>query len=137
MVDVEPVEAAHPRGAILGGQSQQDEEGQTAQSEGTPAAAPQDPEPPPLRPAAAHLTGGRSETEVPLLREVTAGHLVACHLTAAQRAEQWGLLSAGQVPEAASESAPRDPTSQDPTSQDPTPQDSTPQDPTSEGRGET
>src|SRR6516165_5058764 len=63
----------------------------------------------------AHLTGGRSETEVPLLREVTAGHLVACHLTAAQRAEQWGLLSAGQVPEAASESAPRDPTSQDPT----------------------
>ena len=31
------------------------------------------------------LTGGRSETEVPPLREVTSGHLVACHLTAAQR----------------------------------------------------
>ena len=47
-----------------------------------------------------HLNGGRSETEVPELRatEVT-GHLVACHLTAAERTKQWGLLSAGQVPD--------------------------------------
>jgi len=71
----------------------------------------------------AHLTGGRSETEVPQLREVTSGHLVACHLTAAQRAEHWGLLSADQVGEAASEPAP----------QDSTPQDSTPQDTGSQG----
>jgi peptide/nickel transport system ATP-binding protein len=47
----------------------------------------------------APLTGGRSETEVPPLREVTSGHLVACHLTAAQRDRQWALLSAGKVPE--------------------------------------
>jgi peptide/nickel transport system ATP-binding protein len=32
-------------------------------------------------------TGGRSETQVPLLREVEPGHLVACHLTADQRRE--------------------------------------------------
>jgi peptide/nickel transport system ATP-binding protein len=56
-----------------------------------------------------HLTGGRSETEVPPLREVTSGHLVACHLTAAQRAEQWALLSAGKVPENAGEPASQDP----------------------------
>jgi peptide/nickel transport system ATP-binding protein len=31
------------------------------------------------------LTDGRSETEVPRLREVEAGHLVACHLTGGQR----------------------------------------------------
>jgi peptide/nickel transport system ATP-binding protein len=49
----------------------------------------------------AQLTGGRSETEVPPLREVTSGHLVACHLTAAQRDGQWALLSAGKVPEGA------------------------------------
>ena len=36
------------------------------------------------------LTDGRSETEVPPLREVDAGHLAACHLTAVQRAEQLG-----------------------------------------------
>ena len=33
----------------------------------------------------AALTGGRSETEIPLLREADPGHLVACHLTAALR----------------------------------------------------
>ena len=47
-----------------------------------------------------HLNGGRSETEVPELRATEdTGHLVACHLTAAERTKQWGLLSAGQVPE--------------------------------------
>jgi peptide/nickel transport system ATP-binding protein len=46
------------------------------------------------------LNGGRSETEVPQLREVTtSGHLVACHLTATERERQWALLSAGKVPE--------------------------------------
>jgi peptide/nickel transport system ATP-binding protein len=33
----------------------------------------------------AGLTGGRSITEMPRLREVEPGHLVACHLTAGQR----------------------------------------------------
>ena len=33
----------------------------------------------------AGLTDGRSQTEVPALREVEPGHLVACHLTADQR----------------------------------------------------
>jgi peptide/nickel transport system ATP-binding protein len=33
----------------------------------------------------AELTGGRSTAEVPRLREVEPGHLVACHLTAGQR----------------------------------------------------
>jgi peptide/nickel transport system ATP-binding protein len=37
--------------------------------------------------AYASLTGGRSQTEQPLLREVEPGHLVACHLTAEQRRE--------------------------------------------------
>jgi peptide/nickel transport system ATP-binding protein len=37
--------------------------------------------------AYASLTGGRSETEQPLLREVEPSHLVACHLTAEQREE--------------------------------------------------
>ena len=47
-----------------------------------------------------HLNGGRSETEVPQLRSTEeTGHLVACHLTAAERTKQWGLLSAGQVPD--------------------------------------
>ena len=44
-------------------------------------------------------TGGRSQTEVPPLREVTPRHLSACHLTAAQRTEFWKELSAGQVRE--------------------------------------
>ena len=64
-----------------------------------------------------HLTGGRSETDVPMLHEVTSGHLVACHLTAAQRAEQWALLSAGKVPEDAGKSASQDPLTQGPVSQ--------------------
>jgi peptide/nickel transport system ATP-binding protein len=33
----------------------------------------------------APLTNGRSETEVPILHEADPGHLVACHLSAAQR----------------------------------------------------
>jgi len=33
----------------------------------------------------AALTGGRSTAEVPMLREVEPGHMVACHLTAGQR----------------------------------------------------
>jgi peptide/nickel transport system ATP-binding protein len=33
----------------------------------------------------AAMTDGRSSTEVPPLREITPGHLVACHLTGAQR----------------------------------------------------
>jgi peptide/nickel transport system ATP-binding protein len=33
----------------------------------------------------AGMTGGRSQTEIPVLREVDPGHLVACHLTADQR----------------------------------------------------
>ena len=46
-----------------------------------------------------HLNGGRSETEVPELHETEeTGHLVACHLSAAERAKQWGLLAAGHVP---------------------------------------
>ena len=44
-------------------------------------------------------TGGRSQNEVPPLREVTPGHLSACHLTAAQRAEFWKALLAAQVGE--------------------------------------
>jgi peptide/nickel transport system ATP-binding protein len=44
-------------------------------------------------------TGGKSQSEVPPLREVTPGHLSACHLTAAQRAQFWTELSAGQVRE--------------------------------------
>ncbi|HXW44033.1 MAG TPA: ABC transporter ATP-binding protein [Streptosporangiaceae bacterium] len=33
----------------------------------------------------AGMTGGRSQTEIPILHEADPGHLVACHLTAAQR----------------------------------------------------
>ena len=47
----------------------------------------------------ASQTGGRSQKDVPPLREVTPGHLSACHLTAAQRTEFWGELSAGKVRE--------------------------------------
>ena len=54
------------------------------------------------------LNGGRSETEVPQLRETEdTGHLVACHLTAAERAKQWGLLSAGNVPDHDKEAVPQ------------------------------
>jgi peptide/nickel transport system ATP-binding protein len=35
----------------------------------------------------ATLTDGRSATEIPALREIEPGHLVACHLTGAQRAK--------------------------------------------------
>jgi peptide/nickel transport system ATP-binding protein len=44
-------------------------------------------------------TGGKSQTEVPPLREVTPGHRSACHLTATQRTEFWAELSAGKVRE--------------------------------------
>jgi peptide/nickel transport system ATP-binding protein len=55
-----------------------------------------------------HLNGGRSETEVPQLRETEEiGHLVACHLTAAERTKQWALLSAGQVPDDVKETVPQ------------------------------
>jgi len=55
-----------------------------------------------------HLNGGRSETEVPELRATEeTGHLVACHLTAAERTKQWGLLSAGQVPDDVKEPVPQ------------------------------
>jgi peptide/nickel transport system ATP-binding protein len=37
--------------------------------------------------AYADRTGGRSTSEVPLLRELDPGHLIACHLTADQRVE--------------------------------------------------
>ena len=50
----------------------------------------------------ADLTGGRSQTEVPALREVEPGHLVACHLTADQRRkardEQLGEIQAPAIP---------------------------------------
>ncbi len=55
-----------------------------------------------------HLNGGRSETEVPELHETEeTGHLVACHLSAAERTRQWGLLSAGQVPDDVKEPVPQ------------------------------
>jgi peptide/nickel transport system ATP-binding protein len=55
-----------------------------------------------------HLNGGRSETEVPQLHETEeTGHLVACHLTAAERSKQWALLSAGQVPDDVKETVPQ------------------------------
>ena len=54
------------------------------------------------------LNGGRSETEVPELHETEeTGHLVACHLTAAERTKQWALLSAGQVPDDVKETVPQ------------------------------
>jgi peptide/nickel transport system ATP-binding protein len=56
----------------------------------------------------AHLNGGRSETEVPPLREtVTPGHAAACHLTVEQRTRQWAALQAGEVPEHAEEPVPQ------------------------------
>jgi len=63
------------------------------------------------------FNGGRSEMEVPPLRDVTPGHLVACHLTAAQRAEQWASLAAGSVPEAPGEPAPQEPAAEGQVSQ--------------------
>ena len=55
-----------------------------------------------------HLNGGRSETEVPELRPTEeTGHLVACHLTAAERAKQWAKLAAGQIPDDVKETVPQ------------------------------
>src|SRR5438034_1759587 len=55
-----------------------------------------------------HLTGGRCDTEVPPLRATeNTGHLVACHLTAAERTRQWALLSAGKVPDDVKETVPQ------------------------------
>jgi peptide/nickel transport system ATP-binding protein len=53
----------------------------------------------------ASQTGGKSENEVPPLREVTPGHRSACHLTAAQRTEFWTELSGGTVREDSKEPA--------------------------------
>jgi len=56
----------------------------------------------------AHLNNGRCETEVPALRDVeTPGHLVACHLSAAEKSRQWQLLAAGEVPESVKEPVPQ------------------------------
>jgi peptide/nickel transport system ATP-binding protein len=44
-------------------------------------------------------TDGRSQNEVPQLRDVSGGHLAACHLTAAQRTQYWAELSEGKVGE--------------------------------------
>jgi oligopeptide/dipeptide ABC transporter ATP-binding protein len=60
----------------------------------------------PFHPRCAYtgLTGGRCDTEVPLLREVvTLGHEAACHLTAEERSRLWAELAVGVVP---SEAAP-------------------------------
>jgi len=46
----------------------------------------------------AGLTGGRSETEVPVLREIEPGHLAACHLTRAQREEIQAARQAAAEP---------------------------------------
>jgi len=47
----------------------------------------------------AGMTGGRSQTEIPELREIEPGHRVACHLTSQQRAtlrtERVGTLAGG------------------------------------------
>ncbi|HEX6453054.1 MAG TPA: ABC transporter ATP-binding protein [Trebonia sp.] len=46
-----------------------------------------------------HLTNGRCDTEVPPLRQaLTPRHVAACHLTAAQKAQEWARLSAGKIP---------------------------------------
>ncbi|MBV9444773.1 MAG: ABC transporter ATP-binding protein [Streptosporangiaceae bacterium] len=55
----------------------------------------------PFHPRCAYtgLTGGRCDTEVPLLREVVNfGHHAACHLTDDDRTRLWAELSAGVVP---------------------------------------
>ena len=58
-------------------------------------------------------TGGRCQTEVPVLSEpMTPGHAAACHLTVAQRAREWAALSAGQVPPGAGEPDNREPVPQ-------------------------
>jgi len=58
----------------------------------------------PFHPRCAYteLTGGRCDTEVPLLREVASlGHKAACHLTAEDRTRLWSELSEGVLPEEA------------------------------------
>jgi peptide/nickel transport system ATP-binding protein len=56
--------------------------------------------------AYADLNGGRSEREVPLLREIDPGHLCACHLPAGERRRIWQeqvsptLAGSGQAPSA-------------------------------------
>jgi peptide/nickel transport system ATP-binding protein len=45
--------------------------------------------------AYAHLNGGRSETEVPSLREAPPGHLTACHLPVRERRKYWAANSTG------------------------------------------
>ena len=82
------------------------------------------------------FTGGRSETEVPALRDVTPGHLVACHLTAAQRAEHWASLSAGSVPQDTAEPAP-DAAEPAPDAAEPAPSDPAAAGPTPQSRAET
>ncbi|MBV9208088.1 MAG: ATP-binding cassette domain-containing protein [Actinobacteria bacterium] len=83
------------------------------------------------------LNGGRSETEVPQLRDIGSGHLAACHLTAAQRAEQWALLSAGRVPADAGAPASQSPAVQGPASPGPAAQGPAAQGPAAQGRAET
>jgi peptide/nickel transport system ATP-binding protein len=55
-----------------------------------------------------NFNGGRSETDVPQLLQTEPGHLVACHLTAAERTRQWALLSEGKVPGEVPEPVPQD-----------------------------
>ena len=45
----------------------------------------------------AQETNGRAETEVPNLREVEPGHLVACHLTTSQRQQAWERVRQAQT----------------------------------------
>jgi peptide/nickel transport system ATP-binding protein len=68
----------------------------------------------PFHPRCAYtgLTGGRCDTEVPLLRAVVnPGHKSACHLTNADRTRLWAELSEGVVPEEAAVPADDDTTS--------------------------
>ncbi|HEY7144485.1 MAG TPA: ABC transporter ATP-binding protein [Streptosporangiaceae bacterium] len=57
--------------------------------EGTPPSLINVPEGCPFHPRCAYAdrTGGRSQADVPVLHEVEPGHMVACHLTAEQRAD--------------------------------------------------
>jgi peptide/nickel transport system ATP-binding protein len=45
----------------------------------------------------AELTGGQAATEVPPLREVEPGHLVACHLTAQRQRELWAQRATAET----------------------------------------
>jgi peptide/nickel transport system ATP-binding protein len=46
------------------------------------------------------LTDGKAATEVPPLREVEPGHLVACHLTAQRQRELWAQRAVAETPPA-------------------------------------